>query len=974
MKSRGDEIAVVYARAAVDDATAAGHARLLLLVLPLVGALMLASAWVLSDDPDPQTFDLSFVVGCGLLLLLVAGLFRARLVSYGFASTSGVALTGALLVERILVMFLQDDFDPQQQTLFVPVFAGLPLLYVMTFVLLPPQWAERVAVSLWLLISMLITALTMPHWPQPEQQAPVVMLLSFVWLGHSTYLVLFSAAWRRQQMLVDRHAKLAAAERGLHENVRQSEARFRSLFDLAAVGINVTDASGRYLMVNERMADMLGYSRDELVGMNFRDVSPPEDGAITARLMDSLTDGTTERFRQEKAYLRKDGGRIDVEVFTRELDDGAGQERRFICVALDISERKRADVLAAEHRQIRDFHFENTPLAVVEWDIEMRVRRWSKRAEQIFGWTEAEALGRTGEELRMFPVEEREPPRHRISRLFGGEVDRYTLKMALLRRGGRSLWAEVHNAIVRGPDGSIQGLVSMALDITESEEMLRMLNESEARFRSIFNQAAVGIALLDADGRWLNVNQKLCEITGYSLDELMQINFQSITHPDDLERDLHMSTAVMDRTIDHYSMEKRYVRKDGSLVWVLLFVRRLDATADLPARFVSVVEDIDERKAAEARVRALTASLESRVAERTEQLRDIIRAGQRRNEELTLITDMGRLLAAATDMSEAATVVTRYLPRIFPLADGALYLADPANERFERKAHWGEAKPGASTFERGECWGMRRGETHHVEGEPDALHCAHVHGDSRTHPHLCVPIQSLGAPLGLIELAWGRTSEGWAPEIPLIKTVAEKIGLAFGNLRLREELSRQALLDPLTGLNNRRWLEAALRMRVARHSRSGEGFAVLMIDVDHFKTVNDVYGHEAGDRALQEIGAALLRCVREGEAAARFGGEEFTVVLDTSLKQDAQGAAERMRLAVAAIRVRLKDRDLPPLTVSIGVAMYPNDGDDAQRVVERADEALYAAKRNGRNQVRMAGGDAATTPGQGANPPSPVTH
>jgi diguanylate cyclase (GGDEF)-like protein len=249
-----------------------------------------------------------------------------------------------------------------------------------------------------------------------------------------------------------------------------------------------------------------------------------------------------------------------------------------------------------------------------------------------------------------------------------------------------------------------------------------------------------------------------------------------------------------------------------------------------------------------------------------------------------------------------------------------------------------------------------------------------VHPDSRNHPHLCVPVHALGAPLGLIELAWGRTSEGWAPEIPLIKTVAEKIGLAFGNLRLREELSRQALIDPLTGLNNRRWLENALRMRVARHSRTGEGYAVLMIDVDHFKAVNDVYGHEAGDRALQEIGAVLARSVREGEAAARFGGEEFTVVLDTSSGAEAQGAAERIRLAVTALRVRLKERDLPPLTVSIGVAIYPRDGEDAQTVLERADEALYVSKRNGRNQVRVAGAEGASQAAPFLPAAASVTH
>lgn len=912
----------------------------------LLGATTAMSVVTISLQPHAHPDELIFFAiaagGFGLIALSL----RVRRIEYLQAAWSAVALVAAVLLERILTLFLSGYFDDPSRSMFMPVFAFLPLLYLVSMALLRDHHALEASIALWVAFSSLVTALSAPYWSETPPRSSLIGLLSFIWFGHAVFIAAF-----------------AAVARDLRRAFRQlggSEARFRSLFDLAAVGINVTDESGRYLMVNRRMADMLGYTQDELCGLNFRDVTLPEDVDGNVHMTQQLVARRLERFRAEKRYRSKGGRIVHAEIFVCELECQPDGQRRFICVALDITERRRAEDAAAEHRRIRDFHFDNTPVGVVEFDPDLRIRRWSKRAEKIFGWTEAEVVGRTAEAVGVIPPDQVAARAERLHRMFEGGQDRLSALVPMFHRSGRRLWIELHNSIARDAQGQPSTLISMSLDVTESQDMLRMLNESEARFRSIFNQAAVGIALLDAEGRWLNVNHKLCEITGYSMDELMQVSFQSITHPDDLDRDLHMAAAVMDCTIDHYSMEKRYIRKDGSLVWVLLFVRRLDATPDSPARFVSVVEDIDERKAAESRVRALTASLESRVAERTAQLRDIIRTGQRRNEELTLITEMGRLLSAATEMSEAAMVVTRYLPRIFPLADGALYLGDSSHELFDRKTHWGEGKPGLQMFQRGECWALRRGESHHVEGEPDALHCMHVHGGSRTHPHLCMPIQSLGSPLGLIELAWGRTSEGWAPEIPLIRSVAEKIGLAFGNLRLREELSRQALLDPLTGLNNRRWLETALRMRVARHSRTGEGFAVLMIDVDHFKSVNDLYGHEAGDRALQEIGAALLRSVREGEAAARFGGEEFTVLLDTAGKMDAQGAAERIRLAITAIRVRIKERDLPPLTISIGVAMYPDDGDDPQRVLERADEALYEAKRKGRNQVQVAGAAALT--------------
>ncbi|MGH8515921.1 MAG: PAS domain-containing protein, partial [Panacagrimonas sp.] len=699
-----------------------GRARMLVMALPLIALLMLVSTAWISAQPGNNPLEVAFIAGSALALVLVAVLFRLGRLAYNLACTAALALVASVMVERILRLFLGGWFDLPERPLFMPVFSSLPVLYLMAFVLLPLRSAESVAVAMWLPISLLITWLSVPYWDVPAKRHSLIWILCFVWIGNGIYLLLFATAGRRQLHLVERHAQLARRERELRHVAAEGEARLRQVFDLASVGINVTDPQGRYLMVNPRMAEMLGYTPEELVGMHFRDVTAPEEVATDTARVSELVDGRLEELHFEKRYRRKDGRIVHAEIRMREIEHEANAERRFLCVAVDLTERKQAEAQAAEHRRIRDFHFEHTPLAVVEWGPDMRVRRWSKRAEQMFGWSENEAVGRTGEELAIFPPAQIEARSKRVDRMFSGEQNHGSAIVPMLHRSGRPLWSEIHNAAIRGQDGQVQTLVSMALDITESQDMLYMLNESEARFRSIFNQAAVGMALLDADGRWLNVNQRLCEITGYGMDELLLIDFQSITHPDDLERDLHMARALMDRTIDHYEMEKRYIRADGKVTWAMLYVRRLDATGDIPDRFVSVLECIDERKAAEERVRALTASLESRVAERTVQLRDIIQAGQRRNEELTLINDMGRLLSAATNMQEAGQVVTRYLPRIFPLADGALYLAGHDKARFERQAHWGEARVGAPVFETTECWALRRGEPHHVEGEPDALH------------------------------------------------------------------------------------------------------------------------------------------------------------------------------------------------------------------------------------------------------------
>lgn len=479
--------------------------------------------------------------------------------------------------------------------------------------------------------------------------------------------------------------------------------------------------------------------------------------------------------------------------------------------------------------------------------------------------------------------------------------------------------------------------------------------ESEARFRSIFDLAAVGINVTSESGRYLMVNQRMVDLLGYTREELLERDFRSVTLPADIAEGDKLTADLAAGIVGSFRLEKRYVRKDGAIVHAEIFVRSFDTAPGQPRRFICVALDVSERKLAEERIRMLTAGLESQVAERTGQLHEMIRAGQRRNEELSLITEMGGLLAASSDSGEAAQVVVRYLPKIFPQAEGAFYLQGAAGAILERKVHWGPGGAGLASFSAEDCWALRRGEIHHTEGEADALRCPHVAAERLTHPHVCVPVLVLGQGAGIIELGWGRAADGWAPELAVVKTVADKIGLAIGNLRLREELSRQALVDPLTGLHNRRWLEMLLRRKVAEHARSGAGFSVLMIDVDHFKSINDRFGHEAGDRALREVSGVLSRCTRVGESPVRFGGEEFVLVIATEQRDEALIVAERIRSAIQSLRVLTRGAALPAMSVSIGIATYPLHGADEAAVLQRADAALYEAKRSGRNQVRVSG-------------------
>jgi diguanylate cyclase (GGDEF)-like protein len=192
--------------------------------------------------------------------------------------------------------------------------------------------------------------------------------------------------------------------------------------------------------------------------------------------------------------------------------------------------------------------------------------------------------------------------------------------------------------------------------------------------------------------------------------------------------------------------------------------------------------------------------------------------------------------------------------------------------------------------------------------------------------------------------------------LQLFQTVAEQISLALANLALRETLRRQAIRDGLTNLFNRRYMEETLEREISRAQRKDAGLGLLMIDIDHFKSFNDDYGHDAGDMVLREVGGLLLNRTRKEDVACRYGGEEFLIIIPETGEDDALARAEELQAALCAMHLTYHERMLREVTVSIGVAVFPRHGSNVDNLLKAADLALYAAKRAGRNRVCLAGG------------------
>jgi len=254
------------------------------------------------------------------------------------------------------------------------------------------------------------------------------------------------------------------------------------------------------------------------------------------------------------------------------------------------------------------------------------------------------------------------------------------------------------------------------------------------------------------------------------------------------------------------------------------------------------------------------------------------------------------------------------------------------------------------------CWALRRGAVHRPAGTSIDVPCDHLDlGPDERIDAICLPLTAQRETLGLLYLEPRQGSETPHAQVPevYLRMLAENVGLALANLRLRDALRGMAMVDPLTGLANRRQLDTTLETQLADAERRRQTISCVMLDVDHFKRFNDEFGHEAGDAVLREVGGVLKRSTRDPNLAFRYGGEEFLLLLPGLSAAHALERAEEIRSKIAALRIVYDGRELGSITASLGVACSPEHC-RADRLVQAADASLLRAKRAGRNRVIVA--------------------
>jgi diguanylate cyclase (GGDEF)-like protein/PAS domain S-box-containing protein len=471
-------------------------------------------------------------------------------------------------------------------------------------------------------------------------------------------------------------------------------------------------------------------------------------------------------------------------------------------------------------------------------------------------------------------------------------------------------------------------------------DLQNVSTESEERYREMFENAGDIIYLHDFDGNLISVNRAIERITGYTRSEALQMKITDIIVPEHASIGQKMLDPQIAGEVPlHYELD--IFSKDNTRISLGISTRPIFRNGK-PVAVQGIARDITKKRQTETALQEANQKLEAWVDEL-----------QQRTREMTLLNEMGDILRACFTTEEAYSVIVRVAQQIFPAKVGALYVIGSSRNVVESAAVWGDPELAEHSFPPPECWALRRGRIHWVENAHSGMICKHVHHPAQD-GYMCIPMMAQSEALGVLHLMQPDNVKMTESKQRLAITMSEHIAMALSNLRLHETLRSQSIRDPLTGLFNRRFMEESLELELRRASRNQRSLGMIMIDLDHFKYFNDNFGHEAGDLLLKELGKLLRTNIRGEDIACRYGGEEFTLILPEGTSAVTRQRADFYKDAIQCLDVHFRGMPLGRVTASMGVAVFPDHGRNAQALIEAADKALYRSKAAGRDRVTMA--------------------
>jgi diguanylate cyclase (GGDEF)-like protein/PAS domain S-box-containing protein len=792
----------------------------------------------------------------------------------------------------------------------------------------------------------------------------------------------------------------AAFVRDITEIRRAHEARLRlaAIVESSTDAIIAQDLNGTILSWNTGAENLYGYPSSEVLGRNISTLVPKDNADEIPEILERIKLGQRVE-HYETVRCRKDRTPVDVSITVSPVYDLSGTIVGASSIARDVGEGRRTE--AEIQKRLRSI-FDSALDAVVTMDAAGVITDWNPMAETVFGWTRSEAVGRLVAETII-------PPRYRGAHSVGlrrflatgdGPVLNKRLELAALHRDGHEFPVEL--SISATLSGSSHIFSAYVRDITERHRAEEALRASEERYRQIVETAFEGVWIIDSNNRTTFVNHRMADMLGYPPEEMLGKPVLTFMDPD--AQAAFAANRDQRQQAHQPEHEFRFRRKDGSELWALLEASPDQDAAGTYRGSLAMVTDVTERRRAEEKLRRLAAMVATSTdgiiaidlngsilnwnlgAERMygyspeevigQSVGAIVPEAQ--SDELTALLDRmrhgepiepietlrrrkdGSLVEVSISFSpltdvNGTVVASTAIHRDISIAKRAAEALRASEERYRRivetayEGIWVMDARNITAFVNPRMAEML-GYT--VEEMAGRSVLDFLGADARASFASNLPDRLKGLSQQR-EVRYTRKDGTDCWTLLSVTPNLDEAGNYQGALamvtditerrRSQKALEDQALHDALTGLPNRLLLAERLAEALVSAKSLKQQVAILILDLDHFKEVNETFGLQAGDRLLEQVGPRLQKEIRARDLVARLGGDEFAVLLpDADVTAATTVAAHLLEAMERPFAVEGQHLDV---AASMGIAIFPNDGEDPDTLLSRADIALFVAKQ-----------------------------
>ncbi len=716
------------------------------------------------------------------------------------------------------------------------------------------------------------------------------------------------------------------ARQALEEEVRASEKRYRELFKSNPHPMWVYDVETlRFLAVNDTAVARYGFSREEFLGMTIQDIRPEKD---RPRLRDLIAQ-PLPRVSESGAWQHrtKDGKLIDVEISSHDLLF-EGKRARMV-VAYDVTERRHAE------RELRESEERFRQLAE-----NIREVFWMNSAEtgesiyvspayeQVWGRPAGDLKNAHREWMQAVLPEDRERLLEHSQKMVAGKgvLD---FKYRIARPDGSVRWIHDRGFPVRDAKGRIYRLVGIAEDITDRMRAEQQIRESETKYRQLIEQASDGIFVSDAEGNFLLVNSRGCELLGYTESELLGMNGRE-TYLEE-EKEIHAERMKRVRTGEVLRFERMVRRKDGSAFPAEISIKMLDnGTVQVIFHDITRRRSQEQKIARLSRIQAVLSGINAaivRIRDRQELFRETCR----------IAVEHGGFRMAWIGLVNKAT------RKVEPVAwagfeDGFFRIFQRLS--IEEGIFLGEGPAGRAIRSKAPLI------TSDFATDPDIFYTKE-HLERGYRSGAVLPLLVGKEAVGLISLYAPETGFFDQEEVKLLSELAGDVSFALEHIEKEEKLNFLAYYDTLTGLPNSELFHDRLSQFVHAAKRGKSIVAAMLFNLDRFRRINDTLGRHAGDALLKMVAERLGGVLRDPVSLARTTGDTFAIAL-AALKHedDAANILQERVFPLLGQPFTLNGQEFG-ISAKAGVALYPNDGQDAETLFRNAEAALKQAKSSG---------------------------